>query len=681
MSSKERYFTIVCLLVIGAILLLQLTHAEESEESPEEPEIPDSTPDDSQNSTQDSSVQDPSEDTQSETEVPELPEIQSPSLIVDLADATIEEGDDAIITIVIDSPDTTIQTIRLSYGDGSEKITHPDRSGFYSVQENKLFSQHGNYNILVTVKFSDWEDISASQILSVSPSEDYELLSQDPNDKKPTLSLLYPANGAIIKSKNIVLRFKPNDDYSLKECNFSIHKGTSGTLEYQEGFLSPELNKELSVSLKDFENADYTWEVKCTDNSSQSITQSQMFTVRLQENEYESEILDLMNKVEHFLDKENSFNPDEKMVLNQLGILENTRFYKKRISQINQELSENYLSILDDKTRKEKDQKLMDELKDIRKDIPLDMEIVHSEEYITNSLPVSLGEIASQYVTNKGLNLNERRTKILAKKNEEIQSKISSTTKVIQLEIEYENANKQITFIQKSLRVSDGFNNVLEILPSEMASRDVIFVTTAQKIANGLYEINLAESKSDKITYYVFERISPETIKESKTVLFEKFSTDGFTLVGFSILGFDVYENHKPLSIIIFFLVALAGSFTFVKVRKKNAPQLDEIKALLKKGKTHLKKDNLEEAREIYKGIRGEYKELSKKDKTKIYKKISFYGEQINKRDMVELIKEYKIEKRKNTEHAKILYEMIKQKHTKLPEKFQKKIREKILID
>ncbi len=593
----------------------------------------------------------------------------NPSINLDVDD--IKEGEEAELEITINTDGLTTKKILTKWGDGekdSQEIPFSGRG--VPLDYSHEYEKAGEYEIEVEVEFENHS--SEKETIDIEVEEKVE------EDKKPTIIITYPKNNPLIKTDTVTFKFTPNDDKNLSICDFKVYKkhNNQNILEYNDSVQNPELNKEYSLTLKEFEDANYSYQITCKDNKSQSITASEKFTIKTQKHKREKEINSKIELIESFLNKE--FTPEQEETLTELEILKDLRFYKKRLAQINLDLGSDFVSITDETKKQQRKQELVEEYEEIKDKIPLDVKTIDNSEYIKNSKINSLYNITKQYVNLNKMDLSERRIKILSKKNEEIQNKISTKAKINQIEIEYNDSTEKITLIKKEIKISDqSLSNILETIPQELG--EVTLITPLTKITKGLYEADLDKLNSNQIKYYIKEQVNPELIKKSQTLLFKRFSTDGLTLVGLSILGVEVDENIHWFGTGIFMILLGAGLIVY-KTKFTKSGEIKKLCNVQKQGLDAIKKQELEQAKEKYHQAKEIYNTLNKEQKHKIYPKLKELRDQINKKEMLELIKEYKKQKISNPENAENLFKKIKQKYKHLPEKYQKKIHEKIIM-
>ena len=466
----------------------------------------------------------------------------------------IQLGQNAQIAFSIDYPDEILK-IKIEYGNQDADYLSVSTNNQYSLSYK--YEKKGEYNIKVTVY-----PVNTDPVSKLSPT----IIITEPEipDEKPSVNLIYPKENALIKKDKETFKFSANDDKKLTKCLFEVYlnDGEWKTLEYNQTITNPEKNKEYSIPLKEFDDANYTWYVTCTDNSSQEKTKKYDFAIKTVMHEREKELLSLLEEIDSFSEKTQTLPPEEKSILETLGILKDTKYYKKRLIQINQDLGNNIKFISDPTLREKRKIETIEEYENIKENIPTDIKIIKSKNYIKNSLSTPMLDITNQYIEAKKIQLSKNKVKKLSKSNELFQEKIRYETDITQIEIINRNTSRDITMIKKKIQLSDDSTDyVFELIPFSQTEKPK-FITKSQEISKNLYQINKEDIEDDQIIYY-FEKIIDESrIKTSETFLFKEFKIKGIDITGFSIINSDI--NSNPYIFVAILLIISSISYFFI---------------------------------------------------------------------------------------------------------------------
>lgn len=604
-------------------------------------------------------------------------EIADPEINIDVLDTSITLGDEAEFSISIDYEGEII-SIKIEYGDDNADFLTITSNNHYSEQYG--YEDSGSYKIKLTVKTEEGSFSKTSETITV---EEPEI-----EDEDPELELISPSNNLLIKTDKLTFKFKATDDFKLLKCVYEIYKkeGSWKTLEYNTSVNNPTNNTEYEVSLQEFDDGNYTWYVTCTDNNSQETSQNRALTVQTTSHEREKELLQLIENIDDFVKAESSRSLEENEVLEELGINEDLTYYKKRLIQINQDLGNNIKFLSDEVLREKRKAETIEEYEKIKKEIPKNIEIIENKEYIKNEIIQNLDEVTTKYVEGKKLTLDERKIKKLAKKNVELQDKITVTVNVQKIKITYNGSTEDFSLIKKEFKINDPtITTLLEIIP-ENIDDEIKFNTPASEISENLYEIKIEDLDSNEIEYIIGGEQTLNNLKNSETIIFEETPINKNGITGYFVFTEGVESNPLyAIMILSVFLIFLFGSRQGIKqivfVKYKNEENCRKTIYSLKQSFEAIKNEDLEKAKEEYHKIKEIYKDLPELFKKNIFEKIEKLRIEIDKREMREFIREFeKAKKEKRVEDSKLIYEKIKAKYKKLPEKYQLKVYEKIIL-
>src|SRR3989339_137813 len=100
--------------------------------------------------------------------------------------------------------------------------------------------------------------------------------------------------------------------------------------------------------------------------------------------------------------------------------------------------------------------------------------------------------------------MNWKQLKKITESNYNLQNKMTVSTKIKQIQIDYLNSTKKITLITKEIKLKDEqIETILEVF-SENFKNQIEFVTKNENLNNNLYEIKIKDLNENKNIYYLF---------------------------------------------------------------------------------------------------------------------------------------------------------------------------------
>src|SRR3989339_473188 len=361
------------------------------------------------------------------------------------------------------------------------------------------------------------------------------------------------------------ISYKANDSIKLDNCTYELYKyeGSIGYEEYTTTKKPIENNELIEIQMIDFNEGNYSWYIICYDNSSNELTKKRDFKIDFLNNstnqtklqnvshDKEEEINELTKNLEDFLIKMNSLSLEELDALNDLGITSNLKYYQKRLIQINQDLGNNIKFITDSQLREKRKQESLNELETIKKDIPQNIKIIDSNEFVKNSITNSLTEIIQKYLNSKNEEFTKKEIKKITESNYNLQKKMTISTKIKQIEIDYLNSTKKITLITKEIKLKDRQTEIiLEVFPENFKNQ-IEFITKNENLNNNLYEIDVKN-----------------LIKDTETILFEELQTQPIGITGFFLLDLNEKKNIYYLFGLLFIIIFLIYFISKIYKRK-----------------------------------------------------------------------------------------------------------------
>lgn len=598
-----------------------------------------------------------------------------------------ELGEETVLSVKIDSG-MLLKYLIIDWDDGTtlQNISLNSAVGQNIELEYKYtYSQLETYTINV--------EVFSLQGESDSDSDGVTITKPIIPDNDPEVELIAPQDGVTIKTNKVTFTFEVNDDYKIKRCIFDLYRVTGAfikELDYTQTFNTVELGKSLDFPLTEFDDANYSWYVNCEDNSSQKDEKSRDFEIKTVTHARQKEISALIEEIDTFLEKEKSMTQEEQKAMEEIDLIEDLRYYKKRLIQIDQDLGNNLKYISDETLRKTRTRETNEELDEIKTKIPRDITLLKSDEFVKNSLTSDILGITKGYIDSKKIEVDAKKVQSLANKNKEIQGKLLTSTKIMQIEKDLESKKEIITVVKKPIDISDPqFTTILEIIPSEIKN-EIEFKTTVKKLGSDIYEINSDDLEKGELIYHIKGEISLDKLRKIDTILFKEFPSNelgGFT----GITGYFVFESGSTkydytgviIFLVLFILYYLISKYFYllrmhVWKKEENVTRTLEY---VKESKESLKEENLEKAKEKYHKIKEIFNLLPAGFKKHIYnKEVRKIQVGIDRREISNLIDEYENAKRRGMrEDAKRIYKNIKEKYKMLPEKYQEKVYEKVI--
>lgn len=594
-------------------------------------------------------------------------------------DSTIKKGEKVKITAKINSP-LKFSNPTLIYGDGSS----PDIWGIQNITGNwqddfeHQYNSNGTYNVNLTIHFgANLFNIQRNGIV-VSAGSDSE---------EPEIDLINPEGEDIFYTNNpanlsIYFSYEAEDNINLTNCTFklyedctSMEKCSSAKLAYSQINKSKSKNLDIEIRLTKFELGYYMWTVGCYDNSSNYFETGDLYfgvlnkdsTVTAQSSNDKEDVEEVKKKVDEFISADYSL--EEKEVLEDLGIMNETAYYKKRLAAFEASFTDNYKS----------------ELEEIKDNLPKKILVSKDYDYVKNSVDIDWEDLIKDYFESTNTDISGSSIRKLAKENKELQNYISTSASIKNVEIEYEDRTEKITLIKKEIGLEeDSAEKILEYIPGEIVKGEIVFLSDNEKVNDNMFVI---ENLDEEIIYYFSEQIDVDDAETTETLLFEdsiKQLKVGFT--GFVV--FDAVSGENTIFFagafalfsVLFFLVPLVfRKFEFVLWEKE--PNVVKVFNLIDEIKKRLRENEIERARENYYKIKVIYPVLPQKTKHYFYKKINDMSAKIDKKDIFNLVREYQEAKKKwNQDNYMRLYKEIKEVYKRLPEK-DRKIVHKIIND
>ena len=602
----------------------------------------------------------------------------------------------------------------------------------------------GNYKIYIDGSSSSWKDVSfyatsgnISESFNYTPNaeKDYEIklvvnvgtksfsktitLDVDGDTKKPVVNLVYPANDEIVREENITFVYNVSDDSSLSdaECKFMLYDATyypDKSLSFIAGEkifpLSIEDNKyavekdlannnhdEIEVDMYFFEEQAYYWEVECTDSSgNKNVYDGNFFLVDFNgkysntENnamDYarESEIGDLLNKADSFLESIDNIGLNENKILNLLKLEDNVNSYKKLLKSWQSSLADGMRGLTQE--QKDRQMEIIDKgIDEIMENMIIGIHVGGEPyEYSKSSLGLEVEDVLTDYFDATNQNIGGSALKKIIRGNEELQDSLRlDGAEVFAVDVEYFDGVKKMILVNKKFDIdSNPADKLLEVIPEDL-SKDVYFTVDSDDIGEGIWEVLLSDLENEELTYYFFSEESLQNIQKTESLLFGEEIRSNVNLITGFVTGVGEIGSAMILPFLLLSLfMGYVGFIIFEKARLevwKKEPNVVRILDLMKRTKLLLKENKVLDARENYRQMGEIYKVLPNKCKNFFFNEIKIIRLAIDKKDVLNLIIEYEKARSENRlADASELHSKISEIYKKLPKKFQDKVYQRLI--
>lgn len=587
----------------------------------------------------------------------------TPKVRLSLNKQNIDEGDSVIFYVNISAVVESSILYTLGFGDGNSTFDPPTDVREVYREISHAYSDPGNYTIVLTA-YVDVEPYIRTESISV------DQVSYEDNEA-PSITLLDP-DDEVISNEEIIFKYKASDNVKLANCTFNLYyyNGSSfGEEVYTRFDGNIAHNENVSIDLVDFDEGDYSWDVGCYDNSTNYKEVGRDFSVEYdnessnssvvvlglnQSFEMQDEIENLISSINDFLVDEEKYSREEKEAVEDLGIIEDLKYYKKKLLQMKLDLSNNLNYIRGDDKREQRKEEIIREIEDMTKKVPVDIEVVKGDEYYKNSLDLDIGGVVRAYIESKGIVLNEGGIKEMVKKNEAIQKYLTVSVKVKQLDIKYyDGESRQSTLVTKEIDFkNESFDSIIEVVPESVAVKpgDISFVNEHDVIkSDSIFEVKLDNLNDGKLVYSILGFVDLDDVEKTSTISFvEDIPRDSLgPITGFAtFMGGGVVVGMPTFVFVVVILAIVSVLILFVssklKILKwKKQTKVKKLFDLIEETEQALKDKDLGGARNFYHEAANVYPLIPSVCKSYVYKRLHNLQEEIDKKDAGKLLKEF----------------------------------------
>lgn len=652
-----------------------------------------------------------------------------PSIVLSMSSLNITEGQVVSFSINLTAPSNTQVSLikyKLNYGDGSEAYNSDVYFGQRSLFDGRTrnYTSAGSFTVNLTGSVQYVGDDFLYSVSSYGVLVVNEVL-QTKDNEGPKIYLIEPEDEESfdLESREQKIKFAYNvtDNVKIANCTFEMYF-------YNDSLFGEEIISEfksdisngsmISYEYKDFDEGDYSWDVECYDNSSNkgSVSDRDFYvsynddessdsedeedevkkkSLALSEEEQVQvdEVQKVIDAINDFFVEEEKYAPENIEAISDLEIDETLKFYKKKLLQMKIDLGHNLDYVVEEERREVRRQEIIDEIERMKKEIPVSFEVKESKDYFKSSSQVDMEEVILAYVETKGLVVDSRGIREMAKQNELLQNQITVSVNTKSIDVRYFDGSKEeFTLVSKELSFkSREFDSLIEVIPKEVSESadEVTFVVNAKVLKKDpILEVKLDELGDRKKLVYKINKVVDLSLIEGTTTLAFKEEVPESNIGG--ITGFVSFvggnwENSFGFYLSWFLVAAallVAGVFSYRRVRiskLKKHKDVRELFAITSETERLLRVMDVEKARAKYHEAQAIYPRVPEYGKRFVYKKLQKLYFVIDKKDMTSMVKEFiAASKDGRREDALMLYGNIQRLYPRMPQGFREKAFEKM---
>jgi hypothetical protein len=616
------------------------------------------------------------------------------------------EGENALFNVNISASNQSEVNYTLSYGDGTASILYRSRGKVFNSFAH-IYSRNGSYFAELRASVGGNVSVRTAEISVLKNTSGIGSAGSLEDSSSPQIYLLSPEDDAeIINNGSIIFVYKATDNKKISNCTLSVYffnnSALFGVLEYNKTTQNVENNTNISSLLNGLEKGDYSWEIECYDESGNTARKernfelsggSDFFEVKISSNftdtsedyEFKEDVEYLVGAINHFLVEEEKYGTKEREVIEDLKIGDTLSLYKKKLFQIEQDLSFNLAYVKDESLKEKRRKEIINDINEMKLNVPLSLKVEDSYEYSKNTIDSNLEDIVDLYAEGKNLVLGKGASSALALYIGELQNKAVISSNVKHVEIKYEDSVRKFTLISKKIDAGDiSFTSVLEVIPKEVVSfaSEAQFINEFDIVGNdSMVEVWKDELIDQRIIYSVDSFVSFEDVEKSDTLIFEeKIDAGGLGGMSGFVSWVGVGESRAwfypswVLFIALMVFVIFVGSKRITFVRWRREETFRNIMREIKETEKAIKEANLEKAKSGYHKIQKIYPFIPQPSKKYVYKKIRKLRGEIDKKDVSIMVKEcISALEGGMRDEAIIIYSNIKKIFDGLPEDVQNK--------
>lgn len=316
---------------------------------------------------------------------------------------------------------------------------------------------------------------------------------------------------------------------------------------------------------------------------------------------------------------------------------------------------------------------------------PVFLEVSSFEEFVKYPGKTDVENAIKRFYESKNKILTKNQLKQLVEKSFLLQSKLTVSTKVYHVNVQYiSGKTEELTLIKNSFEIYDKENVIpnnknfmlLQDIPKEASQNlKVTFASKATPLNNdNLFDIPLTDKS---MAYYISSDIALEKIKLANTILISTAPPSSNSIIGFSILSPIEFKdiNYVYVLVVIVFLILIFrllmmfGLFESLKQKMFHSDEKEyhSMMMLINDAKDYLDAKDMQKSALIYKEIKLKYDGLSAKTRLRVYDNIIDLCSKIDEEYVKKLVEiAFDDLKKNNSGHAAKVYLVIEKAYRKL---------------
>ena len=564
-----------------------------------------------------------------------------------------------------------------------------------------VFTYHsGDYNF--NIRKTGY--ITHSGNIELSNNTIIEIALIEADVSAPKIEILGPFMNELITNNFVSIRFKVSD-FSATNCKLFFGK-SSGWLTLNASKFANKESDEF-FSLDSLANGTHNWRIECSDiygNSNGSEIYTFVVKTSFQDNavvayieEADNNTKGIARDIDSILLSINDWDSDKREIARSLKINELLDKSKIIVQRANRDINSLKWRRLNDTELEKERGAIFDKLEDVRRNIPRDVRVISSTEFIGYPHKVDIDNASVIFLDFNNLKLSKNQREGFISRNREGQSLITVTTKANVAEIEYLSGEKKtITLIHKRIIKSGNFSNMtlFEVIPKEIAHdiNDTVLMFEGRVIMRDPV-VEVDPNILNEFAYYINREIELKDIENTNSILINKNIMLGRKLhiTGFAVLGSGFFNGTEKrliievMVIVILLIVYVVYSWDSIKkignmFDRRPASNLKDINAHIEKLIAYLDKEQYDKAKIFYEDISGMFKELPKKRKSELYSRIVLLSNRLDTIYLNNLIDEIELllDKSKHKEAA-ALYSTVSQIYKRISPEFKARLLERCI--
>ncbi|MBR9690616.1 PKD domain-containing protein, partial [Candidatus Woesearchaeota archaeon] len=349
-------------------------------------------------------------------------------------------------------------------------------------------------------------------------------------------------------------------------------------------------------------------------------------------------------------------------------------------------------------TKEEKQERIEDLEKtttDAINSVPKTISINRFDEFVKYPTKLEIESAIKRYFESKNKVLTKKELKKLVEQNTLLQSKMTVSTKVYDVEITDIGGQKEtLLIVAKDFNIHDTDGTIsssknyllLEHIPKDITSKgEVNFVTQAEILSNeNLFKLSIRDKGA---TYYLKDSLTTEELKSVNTILLNTKTQSTSVFTGLAFFGTGALKEINYFYLLIMLLVVIVllrisfmfglfDNLDFQRFLSKfgfGKKEYHQMMMLVNDSLDYMEGGDHQKAAMVYKEIQLKYEGLSKAVREQLYDKIINLCERLDESFMEDLIESAREDiKQDKKGHALKLYKVMEKTYSKLKENSKK---------